>query len=89
MEYLVPLRFDIEIFRKWFKDRTDYSDKQGILILGSSYVAGTRLAHEQTFDYKLHKVTKRPTYRRATSGAVLSMRITCFNQGFWKMKRQM
>lgn len=68
LEYLVPLRFDIEIFRKWFKDRTDYSDKQGILILGSSYVAGTRLADEQTFDYKLHKVTKRPTYRCATLG---------------------
>lgn len=68
LEYLVPLRFDIEIFRKWFKDRTDYSDKQGILILGSSYVAGTRLADEQTFDYKLHKVLKRPTYRRATPG---------------------
>ena len=55
MEYLAPLRFDMEIFRKWFKDRTDYSDKQGILILGSSYVAGTRLADEQTFDYNSTK----------------------------------
>lgn len=84
LEYLVPLRFDIEIFRKWFKDRAGDTEKQGILLLGSSYVAGTRLPDKQTFDYKLNKATKRPVYRRATPGGGPQYAYYMFQSGLLK-----
>ena len=43
----------------------EYKNKKPIVIFGCSYAYGFMLNREQTFSYKLSKLTKRPVYNRA------------------------
>ncbi len=63
--YYMPVKYNINNFKKTFRKREGNPQKGSIIFVGGSYLRGENLKREQTLPFKVWKLTNRSTYKFA------------------------